>query len=313
MKISVCSDIHLEFGPITLENTDDANVLILSGDICVADDLRYPDPYGIIDSAKMSRFQDFFSSCSKNFPNVVYVMGNHEHYHGDFAKTAETLRNHLKDFPNVYFLDKEFIELNGFIFYGGTLWTNFDQGHGPGDTNAMRHIADIMNDYRGVKNSNRIVIQSVPIYKTDADGKYVMEKNQYGYDACVEIGVKKHERVAKFSPDDSYNDHLAFMQGLTNALESYSDKKFVVCGHHAPSKLSTHPRYKNETIINTAYSSDLIPFIMNNQSRIVAWTHGHTHEPFDYMIGTTRIICNPRGYDGCEECASNFKLKTFDI
>ena len=40
MKIALCSDLHLEFGPISLENTENAEVLILSGDILVADDLN---------------------------------------------------------------------------------------------------------------------------------------------------------------------------------------------------------------------------------------------------------------------------------
>ena len=39
MKIAVCSDIHLEFGTISLENTEGADVLILGGDICVAKDI----------------------------------------------------------------------------------------------------------------------------------------------------------------------------------------------------------------------------------------------------------------------------------
>jgi len=26
------------------------------------------------------------------------------------------------------------------------------------------------------------------------------------------------------------------------------------------------------------------------------WLHGHTHSPRDYVIGTTRVVCNPRGY-----------------
>jgi predicted phosphodiesterase len=47
MKIAVCSDLHLEFGPISLENTENADVLILSGDICVANDLKERDSYNI--------------------------------------------------------------------------------------------------------------------------------------------------------------------------------------------------------------------------------------------------------------------------
>jgi hypothetical protein len=43
------------------------------------------------------------------------------------------------------------------------------------------------------------------------------------------------------------------------------------------------------------------------------WTHGHTHEKFDYMIGGTRVVANPRGYLGYEESADNFELQFLDI
>ena len=44
MKIAVASDIHLEFGDCDIPNTENADVLILSGDICVARDIGRPDP-----------------------------------------------------------------------------------------------------------------------------------------------------------------------------------------------------------------------------------------------------------------------------
>ena len=31
------------------------------------------------------------------------------------------------------------------------------------------------------------------------------------------------------------------------------------------------------------------------------WIHGHIHESFDYKIGKTRVVCNPRGYASIEE------------
>ena len=34
MKIAICSDLHLEFGPIMLHNDQAADLLILAGDIC---------------------------------------------------------------------------------------------------------------------------------------------------------------------------------------------------------------------------------------------------------------------------------------
>ena len=34
----------------------------------------------------------------------------------------------------------------------------------------------------------------------------------------------------------------------------------------------------------------------------------HIHHPQDYIIGQTRILANPRGYDGREAIADDFKL-----
>ena len=64
--------------------------------------------------------------------------------------------------------------------------------------------------------------------------------------------------------------------------------------------------------VNGAYSSDLSEFILD-RPQIKLWTHGHTHDTFDYMIGTTRIVCNPRGYDGYEGRADEFELLTVEI
>jgi Icc-related predicted phosphoesterase len=40
--------------------------------------------------------------------------------------------------------------------------------------------------------------------------------------------------------------------------------------------------------------SDMDELILEHQPCL--WIHGHTHESFDYEIGKTRVICNPRGY-----------------
>ena len=95
MKIAIASDIHLEFGDINLQNTENADVLILSGDICVAADIGRPDPHGILEGARSNRITDFFKRCSFQFPHVVYVMGNHEHCNGDFAVSHSKIKSML--------------------------------------------------------------------------------------------------------------------------------------------------------------------------------------------------------------------------
>jgi hypothetical protein len=57
-----------------------------------------------------------------------------------------------------------------------------------------------------------------------------------------------------------------------------------------------HPMYAHDTLMNGGYHSDLSEFILDHP-QIKLWTHGHTHHPFDYVIGETRVVCNPRGYE----------------
>ena len=287
MKIAVCSDLHLEFGPIEFENTEGADVIVLSGDICVAADLNKMDySYGTAPPKVMEhseRLEKLLRSCSDNFNHTIMIMGNHEHYHGDFAKSAPVIRDFIEQFGNVHFLDKEIIDIDNVTFIGGTLWTDMNKE----DPLTMQSMTDTMNDYRGVVNSNR----------------EVMFRDEEG---------QQHNRAARFTPEDTVEDHKKMLDFIRTTVDNQHDRKFVVCGHHAPSTVSTHPQYKDERIMNGAYSSDLSEFIMDHP-QIKLWIHGHTHESFDYMVGDTRIVCNPRGYIGYEQLADDFKLHFLEI
>jgi len=314
MKIAICSDLHLEFGDINLQNTENADVLILGGDICVAADIGKPDPNNFMEGARSNRITDFFKRCSFQFPHVIYVMGNHEHYHGDFATSGNKIKSLLESnmLSNVYLLDKETKKIDDVTFIGGTLWTDMNN-----DNEITKfHVARRMNDFQCVKNGARMVTRTVPIYELNPDytpdgkngGKY--SQNEAGFH--IKIGEKKKQEPSTFSPEDAVVDHRKMVEYVQSVIEGKFDQKFVVVGHHAPSRLSTHPRYKHDTLMNGAYSSSLDDFIVDHP-QIKLWTHGHTHEDFDYMLGSTRVVCNPRGYIKYESRADNFQLKTVEI
>ena len=298
MKIAVCSDLHLEFGDLDLYNTESADVLILGGDILVAEDVKnfsYVDEQIMAATPSMlargERYRNFLKRCSERFPQVILIMGNHEHYHGDYAQTANVIHTVVGEFSNVHFLDKEWRIINGILFYGGTLWTDMNGE----DPKTMREMSYCMNDYRGVKNSAKKVQYRAPDLTKNESDAWTFK-----------------ERDANFTPEDGVEDHKAFLKCLDDVLALHPDLPTVVVGHHAPSKASTHPRYKHETMMNGAYSTNLDNYILDRR-QIKLWTHGHTHEDFDYMIGTTRIVCNPRGYDGYEDRADNFQLKYVEV
>jgi hypothetical protein len=105
-----------------------------------------------------------------------------------------------------------------------------------------------------------------------------------------------HRNYAAMSAQDVAIRHDRTLAYIKVIVEQNKDKKCVVVGHHSPSFQSSHPMYAHETLMNGGYHSDLSEFIMDHP-QIVLWTHGHTHHPFDYTIGETRVVCNPRGYE----------------
>lgn len=314
MKIAICSDLHLEFGDITLHNDQQADVLILSGDICVAKDLleqTSPDfKYGhaALGTNKSRKIHDFFSNCCAMFPEVVYVVGNHEHYHYDFKYTINHLREMLAYLPNLHILDKEVFEYKDVTFIGGTLWTDMNKE----DPLTLFHIKSSMNDFHCIKNSNRMLNRKVPLYQENLlyteDGKNGSRYIQDEKGNLIPNGFKFKEEPSKFCPEDTVEEHKKMLDFIRHVTEGEFDKKFIVVGHHTPSTFSCHEMFVHDQIMNGAYHSDLIEFIMD-RPQIKLWTHGHTHHQFDYMLGTTRVVCNPRGYIGHEARADMFELQ----
>ena len=266
MKIKLVSDLHLEFSDINITNDDGCDVLILGGDICVAQDLHdHPHiEYGTYSNADLAglgrrqqaaqRYRDFFKRCSFQFPHVIYVMGNHEFYHGKFYAGIDYMREECAKYPNVYMLEQDTKIIDDVTFVGGTLWTNMNKR----DPLTMHAIEGMMNDFRIIRNDYR----------------------SYAPMSALDVAVR-HDRT------------LAYIKLV---LAENKDKRCVVVGHHSPSFQSVHPIYAHETLMNGGYHSDLSEFILDHP-QVKLWTHGHTHHPFDYVIGETRIVCNPRGYE----------------
>jgi hypothetical protein len=133
-----------------------------------------------------------------------------------------------------------------------------------GDPLTLHAVRDMMNDFRIIRN------------------------DQKGY--------------TPLKPMDVALRHRETLQYIKHIVSEHKDKRCVVVGHHSPSFQSVSEGYKHETLMNGAYHSDLSEFILDHP-QIKLWTHGHTHHCFDYTIGETRIVCNPRGYhnDGYSE------------
>lgn len=96
----------------------------------------------------------------------------------------------------------------------------------------------------------------------------------------------------KLKAADTADAHQRSRAWLERELGS-SDLPTVVVTHHAPATGSIAEQYKTN-MLNPAFISDMDELVAGSGARY--WIHGHTHSHFDYTLGDTRVVCNPRGY-----------------
>lgn len=124
MKLLAISDLHFEFrGLVEIialanrVNESQAEVVVLAGDVI--------SPY---DSAWKLKMYEFVKIIKKP---TIFIKGNHEYYgilsFKDWVSEFNDLIEELNKFPHFHYLDNETLTLDGYTFFGGTLWTNFNE------------------------------------------------------------------------------------------------------------------------------------------------------------------------------------------
>jgi len=136
MKIRLLSDLHTEFRlPYKTHAMSEycgEDVLVLAGDIAS----------GASNTSDV--IQHFLD---QGFPKVVYVPGNHEYYGSTIQHFDDKLLDFCERTRNAHFLRPGTVTIDGVLFTGGTLWTNF------ADNPISQSVCGRMiNDFRQIKN-----------------------------------------------------------------------------------------------------------------------------------------------------------------
>lgn len=246
MKLRIISDVHNEFGQLDLPVMDDESntILVLAGDIGIA--------------TKPATYLEFLTKLNTRFLRIIYIMGNHEHYHGKFTRTLSRMVDVCKHLSNVNIVDKEVVVVDDVAFVCATLWTDFDKGN----PSSMWYAQQEMVDFR-----------------------------------VIRIGPVSEPWRRKFRPIDAHTDFNEARSFIFDAIPDQQSlgRTVVVVTHHAPSHESAAVEWRASNVAG-AYASDLQQEIINAQPTL--WIHGHMHSSSDYTIGDTRVIANPRGYYG---------------
>jgi Icc-related predicted phosphoesterase len=114
-------------------------------------------------------------------------------------------------------------------------------------------------------------------------------------DALAAKGFLNDFRMPGLTTDWYNKQHQRSVEYLESTLKLLKHcPKRVVVTHHSPSYQSCPERYKGSGM-NCCFHTDL-GYMMHEDWSPQVWIHGHTHDPCEYQLGNTRVICNPKGY-----------------
>lgn len=245
MKIQYLSDLHLESCAFTLKVHPDADVLVLAGDICTTKTLN-------------SLRKLLTETMGKP---TIYLFGNHEFYGNRMEDAKKQIGDVCKEFSNVHLLDDSSVVINGVLFVGSTLWSDFKLP---------------LTNFRGKLESNRHLAFELASHGI-ADFHNIAHKGvMFRPDMAAELHEQARSTIQKTTADRGF--------------------RCVVCTHFLPSPLSLDPQFKNSPL-NPYFASNCEDLMGGN---VKAWIHGHTHSSCAYQVNGTQVGCNPRGYKNGE-------------
>jgi predicted phosphohydrolase len=204
---------------------------------------------------------------------VIFVAGNHEFYRTAVREEWEAARSLHDECPDVHLLENQAIVLGDVRFAGCTLWTDYEIMRSPDNVDPSGDLQHAMGvSARRMNDHKKIALQKQP--------------------------------WKRWRPHEARMAHQRSRRWLEEELAVPHPGPTVVVTHHAPHRSSIPARHLRDAV-SAAYASDLSDVIDAGKPDL--WIHGHVHDSFDYEVGETRVLSNPKGY-GAENPAFNPKL-----
>ena len=135
------------------------------------------------------------------------------------------------------------------------------------------------------------VISNDRYYTQDKHGRWWLNQRKKSESKIITFDTSHHAFYFQFS-----------FEFIKKKVEENKHKPIIILTHHAPSPYSIDEQYKG-SMLNPAFASDLNQYIVEHP-QIRLWAHGHIHTPCDYILGETRVVCCPFGYNN----ENNFNL-----
>ena len=193
------------------------------------------------------------------FKAVLIVLGNHDYWNGSYELVIQSIKKYIieHNLTNVHLLANEFVRIDDIVYFGGTMWTNFN------NNDPLTHLGkSVYRDYKRIRYNNYSKKWSTSqAYLEHWNFLAALDQMMRYLSHDEKVVVITHHGPTQMSIGSRYKE----------------------------------PTQQNY-IHNGFYVSELSNHIMR-YPMIKLWHHGHVHEKLDYKwVNGIRVIVNSRGY-----------------
>ena len=235
MKLHILSDLHLERDPsFELKNVNDSDILILAGDI--------GDP-------NSKEYKDLIQSASKMYKYIFIIKGNHECYNYTIQETDGIINYICKEYNNVYYLNRSYIDIDNIRIIGTTLWSNIIDSQ-------RENINIFIRDFQLIKN------WSIDTYNLEhtKDIAFIKEQIEKSLNDNKELVVVTHHPPTQLNTSNpEYNN-----SPLSSA---YSSNLEYLLGNPIKLWIYGHTHYSSQQELNNTK-------LVSNQKGIISQSIG---------------------------------------
>ena len=191
----------------------------------------------------------------------------------------------LTDKKEIALLSNSCTEFKGIVIIGTCLYTDFNLYGESHREECMAYAQKYMNDFR------LPVVMDNQYYTQDKHGRWWPNSKKISESCVRPFATSDHAFYFQYS-----------FEYIKKMVEENKHKPIIIMTHHAPSAHSIDDKYAG-SLLNAVFASNLNQYIIEHPE-IRVWAHGHVHNPCDYILGETRVVCCPFGYNN----ENNFNL-----
>lgn len=273
-------------------------------------------------------YEDFLLHQASQFEKVFVLAGNHEYYIGGFnspqhsvGAIKQRIRAICNKHPNLMFMDRDSIVIDGVRVVGCTLWSEIPREHRKTTQGSINdyHLCYVDVDAPGGRDegaaggrlcgSNESKASAMRpgslAMSPSPDVEGSLEMGQLCFIADEEEAPKKNLRLLKARDTTRWHkEDVAFITREAKQAKSLG-QRLLVLTHHAPTfKDTSNPRYLVSPL-RLAFATELDYMFdwkgKSDFSAIHTWVSGHTHWSTDQIIGGVHIVSNQYGYSNTSE------------